>query len=620
MPRTYKNIGGLDWPVNTPEWFAFLQIARLGHSPNAMYHITGERKSADDLGLMNPGYAMIRCAKELLTPEEFSFNRWSEQILYELTNQKETILAGAASCGKSFVSGLWSELWRGGAPDNTAIFMGSTSVSALRRRTFIGVIRYHNLLKQKIPGWSGIYSRSLCAIVNEDENREGITADDISTGILGIAFFGSSSPEVQATRIGGTHMSTVPGAPDYGKGSVVVILDEMQALPGEAISRSLVNLSSGTDLARIVGSGNFNSRTDMLGDRAEPKVGWSAVDIDTDKSWTTTRNGLLIRLDAYDSPAVVEEEGDIKYPFLVGPAHIERMLNEVRGQEDHPAFLSMARAWPRLDESALTVFPMTLQSKYKVREAVEWAVPNAPREKVLALDPAFTAGGDNAAVCILELGLFADGTYGANVAYLGYLNIDAKTTMPVAYQLSTQVEQLAREHRIPAHHIGVDDSATQNVADIIAMAMGESTLVRINYASKASEDPASEFTDKTAHESWANLITELWFRVVEYSASGQLRGLPVEAARQFGNREIVPDRLPVRLSKKKDHKQRHGCSPDDADVVAMALYVARKVCGFYPGASAARPGGGFPFQQAFNQGRSPDYMESTFSDEETYST
>lgn len=615
MASSYKRVCGLDWPINTPDHVPYLTIARLGWSPRAMKRLVGEAKTAKQLGLPDPGECMVEGVRRLLTPQEFSINHWSEQILISLTNNEETTLAGAASCGKSFVTGLWALLWWSMCPRTTVCFMGSTSVSALRRRTFIGCIRYHTLLKKR--GGIGVFSRSLCAIVNEDENRDGITADDVSSGILGIAFFGSSSPETQATRIGGTHMSTIPGSPDDGSGSVVVILDEMQALPSEAISRALVNLASGTDLVRVCGSGNFNTRTDMLGERAEPATGWASVTLD-DKTWPTTRGGVLIRLDAYDSPAVIEPDGEEKYPFLVGPKHIQRMLKEVKGNELDPKFLSMARAWPRLEDDIAVVFPVTLQAKHKVRRVAEWMNPLEPRQRVMALDPAYTAGGDQAAVCIMEVGVFSDGVLGMSVAYLDSLRIDAKSSTPVQYQIAEQIIRLAAEWHIPMTHFGVDSSANQLIADVIARESGQEGIVRINFAGRATDNPISVFSTTPAKDKFANLISELWFRVVEYASFGQLRNLPAEPSRQFASRKIDPNRTPTRLIKKSEYKKECGRSPDEADVVAMAAHLVQTVLRISPGATARHSRYMRNPAQMPRQIVSADYLATDFSAQESY--
>ena len=609
--KRFKSIGGCDWKRDTPDFECYLKLARFGHSGRYLERTLGGTGTWEERGLMNPGEALVQGVSRLFTPVEFSMNTWSEDILYSLTNERETILAGASSCGKSHVTGLFAYLWWMIAPTSTTCFMGSTSVKDLKRRTFSSVVNYHAIVKKK--GGPGIFSKQLTAIVNESDSKEGVSADDVACGVLGLAFFGSASPEDQASRIGGTHQSTTKGAPNAGEGSVVVILDEMQALPAEAISRALINLASGVDLMRICGSGNFNTRTDMLGERAEPKDGWSSVTIDYDHEWTTTRGGKLIRLDALRSPAVVEEDGEKKYPFLPNREHIANQLAEVKGNENDPAYWSMTRAWPREEDDISIVFPAVLQAKYKVRLPVEWGHNSGDIQTVLALDPSF-GGADKAAMCALDVGIFADGRRGMAVREITYMTIDGKSPRPVQYQLSDQFRRKAQELNIPMSHCGLDESATQLVGDVITMESGEPGLVRINFAARPTDNLVSVHSMVKAADRWGNLVTEMYLRLVEYGSFGQLRNVPAEASRQLAIRQTLPDRQPLRLERKKDHKKRLGRSPDDADVLAMACYLAMIVLGLMPGATKVNPGGGVQFDNGGRRRtRSVDYEECSYS-------
>ena len=609
--KRFKPLGGADWNIGTPDYECYLKLARFGHSPRYLERTMGGVGTWEERGLMNPGEAMIRGFYELFTPVEFSMNTWSEKTLYSLTNERETILAGASSCGKSHVEGAFAYVWWMLAPLSTTCFLGSTSVKDLKRRTFSSVVKYHAIVKNK--GGPGIFSKQLTAIVNESDAREGVSADDVAQGVLGLAFFGSATAEDQASRIGGTHQSTTQGADNAGEGSVVVILDEMQALPGEAISRALINLASGVDLMRICGSGNFNTRTDMLGERAEPKDGWASVTIEHDHEWETTRGGRLIRLDALQSPAVVEEDGEKKYPFLPNKEHIANQLKEAKGNENDPAYWSMTRAWPREEDDVSIVFPAVLQAKYRVRHPVEWGPNSGDIQTVLALDPAF-GGADKAAMCVLDVGIFADGRRGMSVREITYMTIDAKSLKPVQYQLSDQFRRKAQELGIPMSHCGLDESATQLVGDVITMESGESGLVRINFAAKATDNLVSVHSMKKANEQWANLVTEMYMRIVEYGSFGQLRGVPSEASRQLAMRQTIPDRRPLRLERKKDLRRRTGRSPDDADVLAMACYLAMEVLGLMPGATKLNPAGGFQFDNGQRKRhKSVDYGECDYS-------
>ena len=172
-----------------------------------------------------------------------------------------------------------------------------------------------------------------------------------------------------------------------------------------------------------------------------------------------------------------------------------------------------------------------------------------------------------------------------------YLKIEASSEMPVLEQLSTQLQEILDEEEIPNNMVGVDDSGTQSVADMLEIRRGTG-VYRCNFGARAPELAVSVANDAPAHTRYRNMVTWMYFLLYEYGQRRQIRGLPDDAAQQFCMRRVLPKHKPLTLESKSDFKSRiHGRSPDEADACAICAGLARDRLGFIPGTSEWTPGG-----------------------------
>lgn len=615
MPKSYVTIGGVDFPAGTPTFYGHLNIARFGFSKKYWKRTLGEYKTSRELGFLDPGEAMILAIRELFPRHVFDVNPWAERMLLSLTNESETVLIGCSGAGKSQVVGLWCLLWWALAPKTTTIYLASTSVPGLKKRSWASVAQYFAFLKECKFGYPGVHNRQMTAILNESDTREGVQADSVRSGLFGIAVEAGNEIEVSG-RIAGVHQATLPGADNYGEGGVALFADELQVMAGgNAFFRAVVNMKQGCDVFRLGSAGNiyFRASSNQLAARADPEYGWSSIYIDSTESWRSKRGANVLRFDAYKSPGLSDPE---RYSYLPTRESIAEQLAECYGNENSPDFMAMSRAYPSDTAESGIVFPMNLQDKYKVREQVRW-MNDRPEYLVWGLDPAFTEGGDSAKLAIGGVGVFSDGVVGVGIIDVVRLPIDAMSATPVTYQLEQAFSLHRATHKFELNHGCADSTGTQTVADTLEVEAGEFGIIRVSFSGRATEGPVSLLNSKKCYEEYANLRTEMWYRIVEFARFGQIRGLPDAASAEFATRLLLPGKVKKCIEPKEAYKKRSGArSPDDADAVCLMLKAACEH-GLVPGATIHHRNGR-TFNTRNTAKRSVDYDESDFLVPESY--
>ena len=344
------------------------------------------------------------------------------------------------------------------------------------------------------------------------------------------------------------------------------------------------NLSLGTRDFRLFGLCNPDNKNDLAGRFSVPVDGWESVSVDSD--FWRTQWGAVRHHDGFKSPAVTERGGAEKYPYLINRKSIDTILREYSGNADAPAVWTMIRGWPPPQGSFSSILTEQLISAFRMAEKPLWLQQYM---LIAGLDPAFTSDGDNAILQLAALGLTTD-----HVLTLGFMDaykliIEASSKRPVTYQLLDQVLKLQSELGFSFENLGVDDSGTQSVADIIDAETGCRTF-RVNFLNKATDMPVSVVNDIPANKLYANRITEYYFAVSEFGQKNQIRGLPSEAAYEFCQRRLADNKMPRRLERKRDLKLRIKRSPDYADAGAICVGVAREKFGMLAGAVALPQG------------------------------
>lgn len=553
LPSTYQQKYGLDWPRAMPDFQIELYCAKHW-----------EEKHCKSGSLDDPDVHMCRAFKLLFTPEQFKMNRWSEMMIHEWCTRNFITVLGAGATGKSNTFGFLALMDFITDPRDTIIILVSTTRQMLEVRSYEAVMRGFNYLQQR-GDFGIVLNRQRMAILNKDD--EGLASTEVKAAIRGVAVKQGSVEESRNNLIG-AHLPYVR-----------LILDEMQSCRPSAVDARF-NLALGARNFKLVGMGNPDSQFDLLCQYSKPKDprGWSVVGPDSEK-WES-EYGVTLHLDGHQSPAVKEEDGAEKYPFLVKQRDIDEALRQARGNVDAPSYWQMIRGWPAPQGLKNTVLTESAVRKYRIQEPATWL---GQYTTYAALDPSFTAGGDNCVLQVFRVGTFDSGVTGIYLEPPVYIPIEASSELPVQYQIAEKVEQYGYQYGFMPDRMVVDETGTQRISDVIEMQWGPG-VTRFVGSVRPTELAISAKDQTKASKRYKNHITEAWFSFVEFATYDQIRGISDEASRQFTTREIVNGPT-ISIEPKDVFKNRLHHSPDEADAVAMAVQFVRERLGLLAGST-----------------------------------
>jgi hypothetical protein len=490
------------------------------------------------------------------------------------------IVWGCAASSKSNDFGLAILLdWICG-PTETIAIMASTTSDMLQLRSMESTFRYFKILKQSskflIPG---VISKQRLAIVNDDSDEGDLTT--VKASIKGVAVQKGTEEEARA-NLQGAHSK-------YSR----LLLDEMSQMR-TAAATARTNLRMGAQDFKFVGLCNPDSINDLAGRFSVPLKGWTSVSPE-DTFWET-QHGIVRRHDGFRSPAITEKNGAEKYPYLINQKSIDAALADHNQNQDDPAIWTMCRGWPAPQGLSTTIISEGLSKTFRMTEAPVW---EGDTIIVAGFDPAFSSGGDDAVLQIGRVGLDITGRLVIGFGETHVLKILASDPLPITYQLIRQLKEFQLQYGFTWDHMGLDDSGTQSVADVLEVETGQKSF-RINFGSKASEHPVSIANHEPARTVYRDRITEYYFALAEYAQRNQIRGLPAQALSQFCNRQLVEAKRPKQLEPKKLFKKRNKRSPDHADACACLIGAVREKLGVLPGATKLNPEGmALPQDQGF---------------------
>lgn len=567
----HKRLYGIDWPLDMPDYQADLMLWQRWREEPYRSHAS----------FLNPiSEHFLRACRTLFTPSQLVIHPWFEDMAEGYTTNNGLILWGAASTGKSHFMGLAVLLDYITDPQNLYACLASTTKDMLMLRSFASVVEGLSHLRSN--GFAVPFKFVANRTVVVPENVADV--DSCKAMIKGVAISEGSEQDARAS-IMGVHLPRIRA-----------VADEFENMKG----RANAFMSAQSNLAvckdhKVILAFNPQSLYSPGCALSTPVDGWPSVSLDS-ASWSTSRGFRVLRFDAYKSPGRANPE---LYPFLPNDATIQNIVAQNNGNEDAPECWVFLRAWPPPQAQERTVLTEQMIVAYGMHDRVVWG---SQPIKLAALDPAFTADGDDAVLVTAELGYTDAGSlalcFDPNPYYL---KIEASSDEPVLAQLVAQTQHLLTERDIPIENFGVDDSGTQSVADAITMRMGPG-LYRCNFAMKPPDLPVSVANATSASKKYRNVVTWLYYTVQEFAQRGQIKGLPVEAAKQFCLRRVSEKMLPLELEPKKKMKQRlGGRSPDEADACAILIGMARERFGFVPGATEWSPNGANPTPAWFRE-------------------
>jgi hypothetical protein len=512
----------------------------------------------------DPWDCFWRAVYSLVPKEEFVRHRWSEEHVYDWTTEDFVIIWGAASSSKSNDIGLLALLDWMTDPHQTVTIMASTSLAMLKIRSYESVLRYFHTVKRHAPyAMPGKLRKTDSAIILDSDDEMGADTDKAS--IRGVAVAEGTEQEARA-KLQGAHLPYVR-----------LILDELSQMRPAAMSVR-TNLSIGAKSFKLMGMCNPDSFTDLAARHSVPLQpgGFAALDPDTSMEWRS-QYGKIRRHDGLRSQAITDPDGDRRFPFLLTRSRLEQILKEHSDNPDDPEVWTMVRGFPPSQGRRQTLISMTEIMRYGATRPVQWY--GAPSVTVLGVDPAFTEGGNRGVLQALDIGLDQDLKLKLSFHEPRFVKLEASSAVPILVQIGIAVAGYAEELGVPGQFIGVDDSATQSVADHLTAHPHNLAVQRFVSNKKASELPVSSLDRQPAKEKYANQITELWAAAAAFIRSGQARNFPLAAADQLAGRAMEEGKRPMKLQSKKATRREGNDSvydsPDDMDAVAYAVGVAR---------------------------------------------
>ena len=547
--------------------------------------------------LLNPVEEhLYKAIEALFTKSQFTPHPWWEIQAHSWTYDTFALWWGAAGSGKSHSLGLLVLLDFLAAPECTYSLLASTSKEMLARRSFAFVVKYLSYLKTnrqfEVPFK---FVPSKMVVIPESADEEEIS--NLQHMIVGVAVQQGTESEARA-NLQGVHTRYVRA-----------VFDELSGMRSAAME-SRHNLSQCFDF-RLFGACNPESIYDEAGKYSTPLAGWNSVSLDS-LEWETPW-GKVYRFDGLRSPGIKEPE---KYPFLPTQKYVDNILKANNGNMDAPAIWTFLRAFPPPQGTERTVLTEGMVKAYNMLEPITFRDSYI---KVAALDPAFTADGDDCKLLIGRVGMSTQGVM--TLLYDREYNIDIRASdpRPVTEQITTRVVEILKEEDVSDEYVAVDDSGTQSVADALAMKYGN-RLVRFNYAGKPPDLPVSISNPELASKKYKNIVTWCYYTVKEYGERGQIKGLPRAAAEEMCKRRVGTKQQPHQLESKKEHKKRlGGRSPDSGDCCAMMAGLCRLKIGLVPGATVWNPGGqqdpAILAPEDTNHIRELNNLQSTYSSE-----
>lgn len=544
---------------------------------------------------------------QVLSEEEWGCSPWSEDHVWAWTNEDTLIIWGAGGSSKSWDFGLLSVVDWSIDPHLTITLLCSTSKEVLTKRTFASVVHYHRLLKSKeFLGFPGYETPSKVSITLAKEEHEAASS---KVGIFGVAI--KDGPIAEAVgRIRGMHSENVR-----------LVVDELSAMhPAVWDAKLRYNLRIGAKSCKVVGLTNIDSWDDLAGRNSEPVTGRASVGPDT-PSWRARGGAYVLRHDGVKSPAIVDPDGERKWPYLLNKSALDKMVADEEGNMDAPAIWTMVRAFPPFVSSSPTILSHAEAAKWGMGVVSDRMFPNwrTPPTVVVGLDGGY--GGDSCALQRIDVGMDENGRW--------VLWFDEERTVPVKAsagappvtdQILDYTLPLLRMWNVDPRHLGIDDSGPQGLADAFARAWSIA-ITRFSFGSSAGDLPVSAFSSELANARYVDRSTELGFLFRMYGQYHQIRNVGPKTLRQVTSRETLHRGGKLALVDKRTFKKKTGQrSPDEMDAGGMALGVVRYVIGLAPGSSDISPTG--PIEAVVNPGPGVDdataaeynNLESDYSD------
>lgn len=469
------------------------------------------------------------------------WNEWTELMLESMIENREWVIAGPSASWKSTCAAVYANCFWFADPLRSKVIISSTTLGGLRERIWKDILSFYKA--------SGVgYGKVIQHPTPKIQTAQG----DDGSGIHGVAVEQGDTDKA-IDKIKGRHAPNVLVEIDEGTGALPAIVDVC------------INLETGCERFQLGMLQNPCSYFDQGGRLAEPKDGWASVSVELDR-WQTSRGGVCVHLDGLKSPNVLA--GAKIYPGLISQSDIDS--SAARDGENSPRFWQERRGfWPP-EGITKTILFESMIVKFKVRERPVWVGKTL---MLGAFDPAFE-GGDRRVIGFAKIGQIDDeGDIHSALCFEECFNlkVDVTSKEPMHFQLARQVKEECMKRDVEPRHFAMDVTGEGGgTADILKREWSED-FIQVNFAGRATDRAVSDLNPRKCYEEYANRVSELWYQVRRAVERNQVRGMPVEMATEFCQRNYEMRGMLILAESKKIMKARIGHSPDYGDMGAIMI-------------------------------------------------
>lgn len=520
-------------------------------------------------------------AKNFLLPSLSNTNNyWMKRIFnaFVISGTELYTLCGGAGTGKTTHSAILGILWYLENPAEKALIVSSTELHSAEQRIWGVVVDFMTSLSIDY-GEIVKYKKSPPPCYKyQYVNKFGKVAESGKHGIFLKPLKKGTAKQIE-NSLKGFHPKT----------GLFFIVDEMDAVSTNVID-VIPNLRRSIDEFKFFGIANPNTRDDAHGLLTEPLDGWDSVDPwtftnDDDAWWFTKRGNMSLMFPSYHSPAIKirEEEGDAydgRFDFFITQEEIDT-AKEQYGEKSSHYMQYVLGFFPDSTGQKNMIDAVTV---YKAGADKKAHFSGTSRVEMLAaLDPAFTADGDEIILRFAKLGTDTEGKkvldFGGK-EYIHSLQLPAKLQENKYDWIAKNTMQLLEKMNVKNGNFALDSNAGGDaLLEIFKHGYG------LDVYSIISQGPASDrlvfsAQDITAKKLYANKVTELWFMVEKFIRASQIKGLDRHTIEEL-TRRLYEGGAKVKIESKRDFKIRVGGmgsamgSPDRADCCTYIVDLAR---------------------------------------------
>ena len=491
------------------------------------------------------------------------WNAWTDRMIQAMIEHRYVGFAGAGSSGKSDAAALFCLVEYLSAPSQTLCLLLSTTINGAKKRIWKSVGELWNSLESR---WEREGKMMPGKLVESRNMICGMDANGKWSEALGLHLVAADKDNEKeaAKKLKGLK------APAEGKGRLRVVADEFSDL-GESVLVAMVgNLNTNPDFKGI-GMANPGSRLTPFAKFVKPKNGgWRAIKLG-DEQWET-EYGVCLSFNAKNSPRMLEEDGDRKYPWMASEQAIDQMARAFG--EDSIEYWAQV-----LGMFCPEGMERTIWSEMELLNAME-PVTNWDRRypvvKAMASDPAFVVDRDRSIMVTCEAGRINGKKVAANfkfeVAGIGAA-VDDDDKRSMSEMLIDLMMTRAREEGIKPQHVGYDDTGGGKVFGQWLSSKWSRNCIPVDFGSSPIDRRADADND---HLIYGDRMAQLWVQAKGLVREGQIKGIPQEAIDEICERRYCAQRSgqgKIWVEKKKEMRKRTGKSPDVADAFFILIEV-----------------------------------------------